>query len=111
MAETSLGKLQNQVIKLEKQVVKLQDALAVAQEEKKYYKRKYEELKKEMNEKIELAVEKAVQKAVEQTSLIYEKELQKRDQRIFDLEARLNITSGTSSLPESKDPIGYEKEK
>ncbi len=105
MAETSLGKLQSQVIKLEQKVTQLTDALAKEKEEKNLYKFKYEQLQKNFDTKLEELVNKAVEKAVTQVTEKYEKEIAKRDKRIFELEARLNIDSTNSSLPSSKTPI------
>lgn len=105
MAETSLGKLQIQVTKLEQKVIKLTDALAKEKEEKKLYKLKYEQLKKNFDKKVEELVDKAVKQAIAQVVEKYEKEIEKKDKRIFELETRLNIDSSNSSLPSSKTPI------
>lgn len=105
MAETTLGKLQSQVIKLEQKVIKLTDQLAKENNEKKLYKLRYEKLQKEFDDKLEEMVNKAVTKAVTEVVEQYEKELAKKDQRIFELETRLNIDSSNSSLPSSKTPI------
>ncbi len=105
MTKASLGNLQNQVIKLEEKIVKLTDSLAKEKEEKKLYKLRYEQLQKNFDTKLEELVNKAIGKAVAQVTEKYEKEIEKRDKRIFELEARLNIDSTNSSLPSSKTPI------
>lgn len=105
MAETSLGKLQSQVIKLEQEVIKYKDKLAVAQEEAKLVNAKYRYLQESVEQAISSAVSKATSKVKEE----YEKEIKKLNQRIFDLETRLNINSTNSSLPSSKDPIYQSK--
>ncbi|MBO5183133.1 MAG: hypothetical protein J6B64_01920 [Bacilli bacterium] len=105
MAETSLGKLQIQVTKLEQKVIKLTDDLAKEREEKQLYKLKYEKLKKDFDKKVEELVDRDVKQAIAQVVEKYEKEIEKRDKRIFELETRLNIDSSNSSLPSSKTPI------
>ena len=105
MAETSLGKLQSQVIKLEKEVINYKDQAAVAKEEAKLFKAKY----KYLQESVEKAINTAVSKATSEVKKEYEKEVQRLNQRIFELETRLNINSTNSSLPSSKDPIYQSK--
>ncbi len=105
MVETSLGKLQSQVNKLEEKIIKLTDSLAKEKQEKNLYKFKYEQLQKNFDTKLEELVNKAVKQAVDQVTEKYEKEIAKKDKRIFELEKRLNIDSTNSSLPSSKNPI------
>ena len=50
-------------------------------------------------------IEEAVNKAVSEIRKEYEQIIKEKDQRIFDLEARLNINSDNSSLPSSQIPI------
>lgn len=109
MAETSIARLQKLVTKYEERITKLEDALAKEREEKQLYKLRYEQLKKNFDEKVEELVQKAVSKAVEDVKKVYEKETEKRDQRIFELENRLNINSSNSSLPSSMNPLHQEK--
>lgn len=105
MAGTSLGKLQTQVIKLEKEVIKYKDQSAIAKEEAKQYKAKCNYLQAS----VEKAISKAVAKATGEVKQEYEDEIKRLNQRIFELEARLNINSSNSSLPSSKDPIYQSK--
>lgn len=105
--ETSLGKLQKQVDTLSKQVVRLQDNLAIQKDEKR--KAKYE-LKK-LKEQIDNRIEKALKKQEQELLKKFKNELEEKNQRIFELECRLNINSETSSLPSSKNPINKEKKK
>lgn len=105
MAETSLSRLQAQVTKLEKEVVKYKDQVAVAKEDAKLTKLKY----KYLQENIEKSIGKAVAKATDEVKKEYEKEIKRLNQRIFELETRLNINSTNSSLPSSKNPIYQSK--
>lgn len=105
MAETSLGKLQTQVIKLEKEVIKYKDKLAIAKEEAKLANAKYQYLQSSVENAIATAVSKATNTVKEE----YEKEIKRLNQRIFELETRLNINSSNSSLPSGKDPIYQSK--
>ena len=50
-------------------------------------------------------IDRAVKQAIAQVVEKYDKEIEKRDKRIFELETRLNIDSSNSSLPSSKTPI------
>lgn len=109
MAETSLARLQKQVTKYEQRIIKLEDALAQEREEKQLYKLRYEQLQKNFDDKVEEIVKKAVAKAVEEVKKGYEKEIEKREQRIFELENRLNINSSNSSLPSSMNPLYQER--
>lgn len=107
MATTSLAKLQCTVDKLSKENLDLRDRLAKSEAENKELKAKIRYLEKTMEDKINKAVNEAVSKVTEH----YEKIIKEKDQRIFELECRLNINSETSSLPSSKDPIDKEKKK
>lgn len=109
MAETTLGRLQIQITKLEKENIKLKDDLAKAKDEVSLYKFKYEQLEKKFETMIEEKVNKATFQAVAKVTEHYEKILKEKDQRIFELETRLNINSSNSSLPSSKTPIYQSK--
>ena len=102
---TSLSKLQATITRLEKKVVELED---------KYQRQKELTRTAEMNLKyykdnLETIVQKAVDKAVAEVTEHYEEKIKEKDQRIFELETRLNINSETSSLPSSKDPLNKPK--
>lgn len=105
MAETSLGRLQKQVDTLSKKIVRLQDNLEYQKEEKRKIQHQYNKLKNE----VEDIVNKAVNKAVDAVKKEYEEIIKQKDQRIFELECRLNINSDTSSLPSSKNPLDKPK--
>lgn len=105
MAETPISRLQAQVIKLEKEVIKFKDQAAVAKEEAKLSKLKY----KYFQGSVEDAIARAVSKVTGEVKDEYEKEIKKLNQRIFELETRLNINSTNSSLPSSKNPIYQSK--
>lgn len=105
MAEISLSRLQAQVIKLEKEVIKFKDQAAVAKEDAKLSKLRYNYLQNS----IENAIGKAVTKATTEVKEEYEKEIKKLNQRIFELETRLNINSTNSSLSSSKNPVYQSK--
>lgn len=109
MAETTLGRLQIQITKLEKENIKLKDSLAKAKNEVSLYKFKYEQLEKKFETMIDEKVNKAVEQAVAKVTEHYEKIIKEKDQRIFELETRLNINSSNSSLPSSKTPIYQSK--
>ena len=101
----SISKLQLTVTKLEKKVIKLTDMVAYHKEKRiqaekslKYYKKNIENM-----------IEKAVTKAVKEVTDKYEAIIKEKDQRIFELETRLNINSDNSSLPSSQTPIHQEK--
>ena len=97
----TLGKLQTRVNELEKKLVELQDKNSELIEEKKSLTSKLKYLEESFDKKLETALTKAVKEVSEK----YEKIIKEKDQRIFELEKRLNINSGNSSLPSSKDPI------
>ena len=101
MAASTLGKLQMQVDQLSKTVTRLRDQNAELKAENYQLRKRLEKKDKEIDEKIEQAVTKAVAKVVEK----YEKIIKEKDQRIFELENRLNINSDNSSLPSSQTPI------
>ncbi len=103
--ETSLSRLQNEVDKLNKQVIRLQDHLEHQKEEKSRIRTEFNKYKKNVESIIDKAVEQAVSKVTEK----YEKILKEKDQRIFELETRLNINSSNSSLPSSQTPIYQSK--
>lgn len=105
--ETSLGRLQKQVDTLSKQIVRLQDNLAIQKDEKRKAKYELKKLKEQINNRIEKALKKQEQELLKK----FENELKEKNQRIFELECRLNINFETSSLPSSKNPINKEKKK
>lgn len=102
---TSLGKLQATVTQLEKKVVQQRERIEDLTNERNQLKKRIEELESAIDKKIE----KAVNKAVENITKDYEKIIKEKDQRIFELESRLNINSTNSSLPSSKNPIYQSK--
>ena len=97
----TLGKLQTRVNELEKKLVELQDKNSELIEEKKSLTSKLKYLEENFDKKLETALTKVVKEVSEK----YEKIIKEKDQRIFELEQRLNINSNNSSLPSSKDPI------
>ena len=99
--ETTLSKLQKICEKQEKQIIRLQESLEHQKEEKRNAQKQLKYYK----DNLEKIVEKAVNKAVLDVTKKYEKIIEEKDKRIFELEKRLNINSETSSLPSSKDPI------
>ena len=101
MAVSTLGKLQMQVDQLSKTVTRLRDQNAELKAENYQLRKRLEKKDKEIDKKIE----KAVTKAVENVVAKYEKIIEEKDQRIFELENRLNINSDNSSLPSSQTPI------
>ncbi len=102
---TSLGKLQTTVTKLEKKIIQQRERIEDLTNERNQLKKKIKELESLIDEKIEKAVAKASESITEK----YEKIIQEKDQRIFELENRLNINSTNSSLPSSKNPIYQSK--
>lgn len=105
----SLGKLQSIVTKQEKKIIKLQDKLAEVSEERDLLEFRLKQLEKNFDKAIEEKVNKAVNEAVNKVTKYYEKIIKEKDQRIFELENRLNINSSNSSLPSSKNPIYQSK--
>ena len=102
---TSLAKMQAIITKLEQKVLSLED---------KYQKQKTRadlaELQlKQYKKNVEQQIEKAVTKAVKEVTDKYEAIIKEKDQRIFELETRLNINSNNSSLPSSQTPIYQSK--
>jgi len=102
---SSLSKLQTTVIKQEEKIIKLQDKLAETTQENSLLKLKLKKLQENFDKTIEEKVNKAVELAVAKVTEKYEKIIKDKDQRIFELETRLNINSDNSSLPSSKTPI------
>lgn len=98
---TSLGKLQTKVTKLEQKVIQQNDRIEDLTKERDYFKRKANNLEASIDD----AVKKAVEKAIEELKEYYEAIIKEKDQRIFELEMRLNINSSNSSTPSSKNPI------
>ena len=81
--------------------MELQDKNSELIEEKKSLTSKLKYLEENFDKKLEIALTKAVKEVSEK----YEKIIKEKDQRIFELEQRLNINSNNSSLPSSKDYI------
>lgn len=102
---TSLGKLQSIVIKQEQQIIELKDKLAKAKEDNSLITFKLKQLESNMDNTVKDAVNKAVAEVVAK----FEKIIQEKEQRIFELENRLNINSDNSSLPSSQTPIYQSK--
>lgn len=101
----SISKLQLTVTKLEKKVIELEDRV-------EFYKEKAKQSEKNLKyykNNIEDMIEKAVTKAVKEVTDKYEAIIKDKDQRIFELETRLNINSDNSSLPSSQTPIYQSK--
>lgn len=105
MAETTLGRLQIQVDKLTKENIRLKESNERLVKENYELRKRLDRQEKEIDEKIEKAVTKAVADVVAK----FEKIIKEKDQRIFELENRLNINSGNSSLPSSQTPIYQSK--
>ena len=109
MNNNTMGKLQCQVDKLSKDNTRLRDQVEELKRENYTLRKRLEKKDKELDEKIEKAVKSAVDKAVAKVTEKYEKIIKEKDQRIFELESRLNINSNNSSLPSSKNPIYQSK--
>lgn len=109
--ETSIGKLQCMVDKLSKENTKLKDKNANAIYEIKLLNKRVEKLTNNIKEKITKAVEKAIATFKDKQIEELEKENLLLKERIFKLEQRLNISSDTSSLPPSQDPIWHKDTK
>lgn len=102
---SSISKLQETVTKLEKQVIELKDRVEYHREKRK----QAEKSLKYYKQNIEKMIEKAVTKVVKEVTDKYEAIIKEKDQRIFELETRLNINSDNSSLPSSQTPIHQQK--
>ena len=98
---TSLGKLQILVDNLTKKNLKLTDRIAELVKLVKSLKNKIKKMEKDQEEKIVKAVDESIKE--------YESELIEENkalrERVFKLEQMMNISSKTSSLPPSQDPI------
>lgn len=101
----SISKLQMTVTKLEKKIIELEDRVEFYKEKAKQSEKSLKYYKKNIEDMIEKAVTKAVKEVTEK----YETIIKEKDQRIFELETRLNINSDNSSLPSSQTPIHKEK--
>lgn len=106
---TSLGKLQETVIKQEKKIIELQDRITEVTEERNNLKRRLDKLENEFEQRLGEKVNKTVNDAVAKVTEHYEKIIKEKDQRIFELENRLNINSSNSSLPSSQTPVYQSK--
>lgn len=105
MEKNSVAKLQAEVTKLEHQIIDLKDRLAIQVEKTNQTKKSLEYYKNNVEKMIENAVKEAVEKVTNE----FENIISEKDQRIFELEARLNINSDNSSLPSSQTPIYQSK--
>lgn len=108
---SSLGKLQCQVDKLSKINTKLRDQNAQLKAENYYLRKKLEQTEKEIEDKITTAVKSALDKFESKQIESLTKENTELKERIFNLEQRLNISSETSSLPPSQNPIWHKNTK
>lgn len=113
---SSLGKLQDTVIKQEQKIIHLQDKLAEIIQDRDLYKSKlnrlqikYDYSENNINKIVEEKIAQSVEKSVTLVTEKFEKIIKEKDQRIFELENRLNINSDNSSLPSSKTPIYQSK--
>ncbi len=109
--ETSLGKLQCQVNKLSQKCIRLEDQNATYKAENYQLRRKLEQKDKDIDDKIEKAVSRALAKYKDEEIKRLTKENEKLKTRVFQLEQRLNISSETSSLPPSQNPIWHKDTK
>jgi transposase len=99
--ETSLSKLQNELIKLEKENLKLRDSLAVQKEKKNSLQKSLKNIEKNLESKIDKAVKKKF------NDLLLENEKLKEENE--KLKRILNHDSNNSGIPTSKTKIGSEK--
>lgn len=99
--ETSLSKLQKQVIKLEKENLKLREMLAHQKENNNNLRSMLKYYQKNIEERISKAVSTAVKDI-----LIENQKLKEENEKIKRI---LNYDSNNSGLPTSKTPIGKEK--
>lgn len=99
--ETSLSKLQNQVIKLEKENLKLKDTIVEQKRQNDLLKDKIKYLEKVMEEKITKAITKEV------NDILVENEKLKKENE--HLKRILNHNSSNSGIPTSRTKIGEEK--
>lgn len=109
LQEKTLSKLQCELIKLEQKFITLSDKLEEEKTKAKLIELEYKQYRKTMEKTLESRIKKEVEKAVKEVTEYYEKIIKEKDQRIFELETRLNINSSNSSLPSSKDPIYQSK--
>ncbi len=103
--ETSLGKLQCQVDKLSQKNMRLEDKNAEYKAEN-YQLRKRNEKKDQVIEDYKIKLSKSNDENKQLTQKVEELTV-----RIFQLEQRLNISSETSSLPPSQNPIWHKDTK
>lgn len=104
-----LGKLQCEVDRLYKRNTCLHNRAENLVLENKVLKRRIKKKEQEFKEKVEKEVKKMAEKIVLELEKKYEKELNEKNQRILELEAKLNINSTNSNLPSSKTPIYQSK--
>ena len=101
MAQTSLGKLQNQVLKLEKENLRLRDLLNNQKENNRLLQKKIKYLEKEFENKVATAISNAVKDIL--------LENQKLKEENEHLKRILNHNSDNSGIPTSKTKIGETK--
>jgi hypothetical protein len=106
---SSLSKLQATVTKQEKKIIDLQDRLAEVTQDRNSLKRKVNKFEEQFEDIINEKVDKKVKEIVTKLVKYYEDIIKEKDQRIFELENRLNINSSNSSLPSSQTPIYQSK--
>lgn len=101
----SIGKLQIENDKLYKDNVRLRERVSELVNESNQQKKKINKLEKEIEIKIEKAVQKALKKFETEEIKKLKEENEELRNKVFKLEKLLNISSKTSSLPPSQDPI------
>lgn len=107
--EKTLSKLQCEIIKLEEKFLKLSDKLEEEKIKTNLVELEYKQYRKKMESTLESRIKKEVEKEIKKVTEHYEKIIREKDQRIFELETRLNINSSNSSLPSSKNPLYQSK--
>ena len=109
--ETSLSRLQKQNNLLNEKLIVYKDEINVLKEQNYNLKRRINYLEDNMEKRIQEAVEKALSKFESDEITRLNNENISLKERIFKLEQRLNISSDTSSLPPSQDPIWHKDTK
>lgn len=109
--ETSLARLQKQNNLLNEKLVAYKDQIDILKEQNSNLKAEIRDYKKNMEIKIDEALTKALSKFESDEIKKLKEENVSLKERIFKLEQRLNISSDTSSLPPSQDPIWHKNTK
>lgn len=99
--ETSLSKLQNQVIKLEKENLKLKDALALQKENNVALRKNLKYYQKNIDERISKAISETLKDV-----LLENQKLKEENEHLRRI---LNHNSNNSGIPTSKTKIGETK--